>query len=241
MSRPCATSVSSSVCVLITSLSISTPSQSRITRSKARDKMRYPAMRRLAAARASSVTSLPASMRAISSRRAVPLIGFTCVVDPLAASARSALVMRKMRAGLRRDLRRMRDGEHLHALGEPREPPADRLGDGAAGAGIDLVEDQRRRGAAIGERHLQRQQEARQLAARRDLHQRPGLGAGIGADVEGDPVEAVRRDRALVDLARDDEARRLKLQRRQLGVDRLLQRRRGLGAALGQRLRGAAR
>ena len=103
-----------------------------------------------------------------------------------------------MRARLRGDLRRVRDGEHLHALGKPREPPADRLGDGAAGAGVDLVEDERRRRAAVGERHLQRQQEARQLAARRDLHQRAGLGAGIGAHMEGDAVEAVGRDRALV-------------------------------------------
>ena len=135
-------------------------------------------------------------MRAISSRRARPAIGVTSVVDP-PALLDLRLGDEEMRAGLRGDLRRVRDGEHLHALGEPREPPADRLGDGAAGARVDLVEDERRRRAAIGERHLQRQQEARQLAARRDLHERAGLGAGIGADVEGDPVEAVRRDGSL--------------------------------------------
>ena len=189
-----------------------------------------PFISRSAAARASSEIVAPASMRAISSRRAVAGDRLDARRDAL-APVHARLGDEEMRLGLRGDLRRMRDGENLHALGEPRQPPADRLGDGAAGAGIDLVENQRRRRAAIGERHLQRQQEARQLAARGDLHQRPGLRARIGADMEGDAVEAFRRDARLVGLERHDEARRLQLQRRKLGVHRRLQGMRRLRAA----------
>ena len=96
-----------------------------------------------------------------------------------------------MRRRARRDLRRMGHRQHLHALRQPRQPLADRVGDRAADPGVDLVEDQRRRRAAVGERHLQRQQEARQLAARRDLHHRPRPRAGIGAHPELDLVDAV--------------------------------------------------
>ena len=133
-----------------------------------------PRIRRSAAARASSVTSAPASMRAISSRRRTAVERGDAGGHRLAAPDR-LLGDQEMRPGPRRHLRRMGDGEHLHALGEPRQPHADGIGDGAADGGVDLVEDQGRRRAAIGERHLERQQEARQLAARGDLHQRPRL------------------------------------------------------------------
>ena len=48
------------------------------------------------------------------------------------------------------DLRQVRDGEHLAVAPELLHQPAHRLGDGAADAGVDLVEDQRR--AAVAER-----------------------------------------------------------------------------------------
>ena len=96
-----------------------------------------------------------------------------------------------MRGGARRDLRRMRHRQHLDPIGQPRQPLADRIRDRAADAGIDFVEDQRRRRAAIGERHLQRQQKARQFAARRDLHHRARPRAGVGAHPEFDLVDAV--------------------------------------------------
>ena len=63
---------------------------------------------------------------------------------------------------------------------QPRQPLADGVGDRAADAGVDLVEDQRRGRAAVGEHHLQRQHEAGELAAGGDLHQRPGPGARVG-------------------------------------------------------------
>ena len=131
----------------------------------------------------------------------------------------------KMGAGARRHLRRVGDREHLHALGKAREAHADRVGDGAADGGVDLVEDQRRRRAAIGERHLQREQEARELAAGGDLHQRAGPRAGIGADEEGDLVDAALAGAGRVSVDGDDELGALELQRRQLGRDRLSRRR----------------
>jgi hypothetical protein len=109
----------------------------------------------------------------------------------------------------RGDLRGVGDGHHLHAAAEAREPHADGVGDRAADAGVDLVEDQRRRRAAIGEHHLERQQEAREFAARGDLHQRARPRAGIGLHPELDPVDAVRArgGRSLVDLRREARVR----------------------------------
>ena len=97
-----------------------------------------------------------------------------------------------MPVGARRHLRRVRHRQHLHAAREPREPHADRVGHRAADAGVDLVEHQRRRRAAVGQHDLERQQEARQLAAGGDLHQRPRPRAGIGLHPELDAVDAVR-------------------------------------------------
>ena len=116
--------------------------------------------------------------------------------DPLAAVER-VLADEVVAAGPRRDLRRMRDRDHLRALREPRQPHADGVGDRAADAGIDLVEHQRRRRAAIGQHHLERQQEARQLAAGGDLHHRPRPRAGIGLHPELDAIDAVRARRGL--------------------------------------------
>ena len=93
----------------------------------------------------------------------------------------------------RRDLRAVGDDQHLAALGEPVQPLADRAGDRAADAAVDLVEDHRRRAALLGQRDLEREDEARQLAARGDPDQRPERRAGIGRDLELDPVAARAR------------------------------------------------
>src|SRR5262245_38756602 len=49
---------------------------------------------------------------------------------------------------LARDLREMSDAEHLSALAELAKPPPDDLGDAAADAGVDLVEDHAGAGVA---------------------------------------------------------------------------------------------
>ena len=60
----------------------------------------------------------------------------------------------------------------LHAAPEFCEPRADGVGNGAADAGVDLVEDKRGRRAAVGQHHFQRQQKTSQVAPRGHPHQR---------------------------------------------------------------------
>ena len=69
----------------------------------------------------------------------------------------------------------------------------DRLGHRAADAGIDLVEDQRLRRAELAGGDGDRQRDARQLAARRHLADRPRRAARDGRDQEADFFQAARR------------------------------------------------
>ena len=96
-----------------------------------------------------------------------------------------------MPASARGDLRRVRHRQHLHARGKPREPLPDCVRDRAADARVDFVEDERRRRAAIGEHDFQRQHEAREFAARRDLHQRARPRARIGLHPELDAIHSL--------------------------------------------------
>ena len=60
-------------------------------------------------------------------------------------AARAALARRladvEVRVGEHRDLRQVRDAEHLVVPADVADLAADHLGDGAAHAGVDLVED----------------------------------------------------------------------------------------------------
>ena len=119
---------------------------------------------------------------------------------------------------------------------------ASRCADGvrhrAADAGVDLVEDQRRRRAAIGQRHLQRQHEARELAAGRDLHQRPGRVPGLVCTQNSTRSKpSAGRGWLVASRSRTMNARALELQRRQFAVDRLFQRRAALPARGAERSR----
>ena len=163
-----------------------------------------------------AVISAPASMRAISSRRSrgSRRARGSATRSPLPTSL---LAIRKWLVRPRGDLRRVGDGEHLRARGEPRQALADRVGDGAADAGVDLVEHQGRRGAALGERDFDRQQEARQFAAGGDFHQRARPRAGIGAArriPRGRSPSGDTRPRRCASSTMN--ARALELQRRQL-------------------------
>ena len=84
---------------------------------------------------------------------------------------------------------------------------ADRARGLAADAGVDLVEhERRRRRPRAGDAH-QREHHARELAARRDLAQRPGGHARVRRDQEldlvaaGRPVAVARRDSATSNVA----------------------------------------
>ena len=174
----------------------------------------YPAfsIRLLAAARASRVISAPASMRAISSRRSAGPSVTTRVATPAPASS---LTILKWRSRARRHLRRVGHRQHLRARRQPRQPLTDRVGDRAADARVDLVEHQRRRGLALGQRHFEREQKARQLAARGHLHQRTRARAGIGLNDELDAVVAVGGDELFIadDFGRKARARELQRRR----------------------------
>ena len=138
------------------------------------------------------------------------------------------------------DLRRMRDRDGLHPAGEPREPHTDGIGDRPAHTGIDFVEDQGRRRATVRQHHFQRQEEARELAAGGDFHHRARPGAGIGLRPEFHPVDAVRPGRGGIGLHLGGEGRAFELERRDLGIDGLVERQRGLVARGGELLRGLA-
>ena len=94
------------------------------------------------------------------------------------------------------DLRQVGDGDDLAAGAELLHEAADGLGDGAADAGVDLVEDQRRRrcaGAlALGADDGDGEGDSRQLAARGDLGERPRRRAGVAGDQELDRFDAER-------------------------------------------------
>ena len=140
-------------------------------------------------ARASSVIDAPDSMRAISSRRSLSSSFRTVVRVPSSAVALFDPVMVRSPRG---DLGRMGDDQHLRLPRQPRQPLADRAGNRAADAAVDLVEDHRRRVPRLGKRDLEREDEARQLAPAGDPGQRSERRTGVGRDFELDPVDARR-------------------------------------------------
>src|SRR5215217_4730924 len=87
--------------------------------------------------------------------------------------ARDVLDDREVAIGERRDLRQVRDADHLAPGGEVAQLLAHRSCGLAADARVDLVEDERA-GPGLGRSTHQRQHHARELAARGDLAQRAG-------------------------------------------------------------------
>ncbi len=87
-------------------------------------------------------------------------------------------------------LGQVRDAEHLAAIAQRAQLAADDFRHGATDAGIDFVEDHAAvlRGRA---RNLHGQRQARKLASRGHLRQRPQRLARIGGDAELDLVQAV--------------------------------------------------
>ena len=125
-----------------------------------------------------------------------------------------------MMGAARRDLRRMGYDENLQAGAEALQPLADRRGDGAADAAVDLVEDQGRHRGGAGEHQLQGQHEARQLAARGDARERAERRSGIGGDLEMDALAAMLAPIGLGERGQHGaEPRLVEPQRLQLGRD----------------------
>src|SRR3546814_243218 len=95
-----------------------------------------------------------------------------------------------MRRALGRDLRAVGHREQLLARArQPREPFADRARDRTANAAVDFIEDDRVGAALLGERDLEREDEAREFTAACDFRQRREGGAGVGRDKKFDAVD----------------------------------------------------
>src|SRR4029078_81169 len=85
-----------------------------------------------------------------------------------------------------RDLRKVRDREHLRALGKAAEGLRDRMGRATADARVDLVEDDRRLARARVGDGAKREGDAGELAARGRLGHRGERQARIRPDEERD-------------------------------------------------------
>ncbi len=110
-----------------------------------------------------------------------------------------------MRVGVRGNLRQMRDAQDLKRRPEGAELAPDDVGDAPADAGVDFVEDQtgRRRArrtvggvaetvARRGNQGLDREHDARQLAARDNARERPQVLAWIRRDEELPSINSSR-------------------------------------------------
>ena len=95
-----------------------------------------------------------------------------------------------MVVGAGRHLGQVGDGQHLPVAAELAHQAPDRLRDGAADAGVDLVEDQRLRRTQLAGGDGDGQRHARQFAARGDLGDRPWRAAGMAGDQEADVFQA---------------------------------------------------
>ncbi len=176
----------------------------------------------------------PASMRAISSRRAAAARLVTRVATRRPLSIES-LAIRKCPAARAATCGAWGDGQHLYLRGKSCQTLADRIGDGAADTRVDLVEDERRRRTAIGEHDFQRQHEACEFAAGGDFHQRTRPAAGIGLDPELDLIDPVGPVGFAFHLG--EKARRVEFQGREFRRHRLVEIARGFLAPGGEDLR----
>jgi hypothetical protein len=107
--------------------------------------------------------------------------------------------------GLRRHLRQVRHAQHLPGHSEHAQLPTDHLGHRAADPGVHLVEHEAGQVERIQRGHLQREADARELAAGGDLGQRAGRLARVRAHQEFDFVRT--KLGGLAGIARDDAGR----------------------------------
>ena len=95
-----------------------------------------------------------------------------------------------MRVGVGRDLRQVRDAQHLMTARQAPQRSPDRLGAAPADPRVDLVEDERGGRVGFGEDALDRQGDPGQFAARGDLRQRSRRLAGVRREPVDDFVDA---------------------------------------------------
>ena len=121
-----------------------------------------------------------------------------------------------MGVGARRDLREMRDDEHLMGGGKPHEPGRHPVRHLAPDPRIDLVEHEHRQVVHLDERGLEREHEAAHLSPRGDAPQRRRRETRIEGDEKLHPLGAGPPDLA-VRFERDFEAAAPETEFRQRG------------------------
>ena len=127
-----------------------------------------------------------------------------------------------VRVGEGGDLRQVRDDDHLPVGGDLLELAPDRLGRAAAQPGVDLVEDVGQDLVGARQRLLDRQHDARQLAARGDLARAAAADRRGWARTEAHAIGA-RRRRARASSTVDGQPRRREAQLAQRRGDLLLE------------------
>src|SRR5208282_2750444 len=131
----------------------------------------------------------------------------------------------------------VRDREHLRPLRQPGQSLAHGVGDRAADARVDFIEDECRGGAALGKADFDGEKKTRQFAAGGHSHQRSCPRTGTGADEKLRAIVTACRCERPVAAQVDAELRSLELERRQFGHDRLFERP-GAAFALGAQRAG---
>ena len=127
------------------------------------------------------MTAAPAIIRASSSGRSSSRRRSTAVMRPTAAHGLDHAEVG--RTG-RRDLREMRDAQHLRVPAQLAELPPHIVGGTTADAGVHLVEDERRRASGGAGEAAERQHHAGELSSGRDPGQRPQFLTWIRRDEE---------------------------------------------------------
>src|SRR5688572_21880926 len=161
------------------------------------DPRRWPG--RASATQAKQLAGLAAGgvARRVPRQHARDLADPLLALDPLDARVGAAalldLVEAELPFGLAGDDREVGDAQHLADLPEPGETFADGAGDRAADAGVYLIEQEGVHAVLGRDQRLERQHDARGLAARGDAHQRPRLLARVGREAELDLVGAAGR------------------------------------------------
>ena len=124
-----------------------------------------------------------------------------------------------MRVGHRRDLRQMRDAEHLLAARNVGKLLRDLLRGSSADARVHLVEDQRLHRILLGKDVLHRQHDARKLAAGCNLAQRLERLANVCRHQKAHAVHSRRRKRDLLKLTDEADLRHIELGKLRLYPD----------------------
>ncbi len=148
------------------------------------------------------------------------------------AAVRDALRNMEVHVTGGRDLRQMRDAQHLERLPEAAELLPHDVGDPPADARVDLIEDKRLAGRGRGRQRSDREHHTRELSSARNARERPHVFSDVGREIALGHIDAGFGPRALGRFRLESHVE-LRAPHRQLAEQRL-----DSGAELLRRLRG---